>query len=53
MIALPLEKFCKTWDDIVKWKDLPDEEFMKAYGDEVLKQYIIPTAQQIEEYEQY
>lgn len=52
-IALPKEEFCRTWADIVKWKDLSDEEFMEHYGDAVLQEYIIPTAKQIEEYEDH
>lgn len=46
-IALPAEEFCDTWEKCIGWKNLPEDEFMEKYGDEVLAQYKIPTEEEI------
>jgi len=46
-IALPAEEFCDTWEKCIEWKILPEDEFMKKYGDEVLAAYKIPTEEEI------
>ncbi|RDB18252.1 hypothetical protein Hypma_000603 [Hypsizygus marmoreus] len=48
-VALPLEEFCKTWEDCAKWKNLPKKEFMQTYGNAVLDLYDMPTEQELEQ----
>lgn len=52
-IALPAEELCRTWKDCLAWKNLPEDEFMTNYGDAVLAEYNIPTAEEIERIQQY
>ncbi|KAL1723232.1 hypothetical protein EV715DRAFT_286733 [Schizophyllum commune] len=46
-VALPKAEFCKTWADCEKWTNLKEDAFMREYGDAVLKDYSIPTDEQI------
>ncbi|KAL1692494.1 hypothetical protein GGG16DRAFT_32090, partial [Schizophyllum commune] len=46
-VALPKAEFCKTWADCEKWTNLTEDTFMREYGDAVLKDYSIPTDEQI------
>lgn len=50
-VALPLEEFCRTWEKCTEWKNLSDKEFMEKYGDNVLKDYKIPTPEELEQLE--
>jgi hypothetical protein len=50
-VALPLEEFCGTWEKCAEWKNLSDKEFMEKYGDDVLKDYNILTAEELEQLE--
>jgi hypothetical protein len=52
-IALPAEEFCRTWEDCIAWKNLPEDKFMTEYGDAVLAEYNIPTPEEIERIQQY
>ena len=52
-IGLPAEELCGTWEDCIKWKNLPEDDFMTEYGDAVLAEYSIPTPEEIERIEQY
>ncbi|KAG5637582.1 hypothetical protein H0H81_004033 [Sphagnurus paluster] len=48
-VALPLEQFCKTWEQCAAWKNLPKKEFMEKYGNDVLKQYQMPTQEELDQ----
>ena len=48
-IALPDKEHCDSWEGCTAWKNLPEDEFMDQYGNEVLAQYNIPTAEEIEQ----
>lgn len=50
-VAFPSVEHCQTWEDIQKWVDLPKEEFMEKYGEEVLARYRRPTDVQLERLE--
>ncbi|KAF9455477.1 hypothetical protein BDZ94DRAFT_1366458 [Collybia nuda] len=52
-VALPMEEFCDSWGACVAWKNLPAKEFMATYGDNVLKQYNIPTKEEMEQLEEW
>lgn len=43
IVGLPLEKYCDTLAKCTEWKNLPKEEFMEKYGNDVLAQYHMPT----------
>lgn len=47
-VALPLERFCKTWEDCRLWKSLSEDDFMTQYGVDVLALYDIPSAIELE-----
>jgi len=50
-VALPLPEHCQTWDQCREWKRLGKAEFMQKYGNAVLAQYEMPTAEDIERYQ--
>jgi hypothetical protein len=52
-IALPLPEYCNTWEACAKWKNLPEKEFMLTYGNAVLEQYDIPTAEELAQLDSY
>lgn len=52
-VALPKEEFCGTWKQCTIWKNLPEKEFMATYGDDVLKQYNLPTKEELEQLEHW
>ncbi|RDB22349.1 hypothetical protein Hypma_010544 [Hypsizygus marmoreus] len=52
-VALPKEEFCQTWAQCAAWKNLPLKEFMATYGNEVLKEYQMPTEEEIEQLERW
>lgn len=52
-IALPMPEFCGTWEQCAVWKNLPEKEFMATYGDTVLKQYNLPTEEELKQLEEY
>jgi hypothetical protein len=52
-IGLPQEEFCQTWEDCSKWKNLSEEVFMQQYGNEVLKEYHLPTEAEIKQSQQW
>jgi hypothetical protein len=45
-VAFPLAQFCNS-NDHADWAKMPAKEFMKKYGDDVLKQYNIPTEEEL------
>ena len=47
---MPLPMYCT---DFNAWKNLPEKEFMEKYGNAVLKQYNIPTKEELEQLEEY
>lgn len=47
-VAFPSVEHCQTWEDIQQWVNLPKEEFMQKYGEEVLARYKRPTLVQLE-----
>ena len=52
-VGLPLEKYCDTLAKCAEWKNLPEEEFMEKYGDNVLAQYHMPTKAEIDQLAEY
>jgi hypothetical protein len=48
-IALPPEESCQTWEGCSEWKNLPETEFMERYGNVVLKEYNIPTEEEVDQ----
>jgi hypothetical protein len=52
-VGLPLEMYCDTLAKCVEWKNLPEEEFMEKYGNEVLAQYRMPTEAEINQLLEY
>lgn len=52
-VALPMPEFCGTWEQCAVWKNLPEKEFMATYGDAVLKQYNLPTEEELEQLKRY
>ena len=52
-VGLPLEKYCNTLAKCAEWKNLPEEEFMEKYGDDVLAQYHMPTEAEIDQLAEY
>ncbi|KAJ7120376.1 hypothetical protein C8R44DRAFT_623698, partial [Mycena epipterygia] len=46
-IALPTANFCKTWEDVEKWKGLSRTAFMAQYGNAKRALYKIPTAEEL------
>lgn len=52
-VALPLEEHCETWEACEKWKNLSKKQFMKDYGDDVLKLYRIPTEKELKQLEKW
>ena len=48
-IGLPPEEHCQTWVQCNSCKNLPEEEFMERYGNEVLVLYRMPTKEEIEQ----
>ncbi|KAG6914363.1 hypothetical protein DXG01_000785 [Tephrocybe rancida] len=52
-VALPLEQFCMSWAECVKWKNLSDAEFMERYGKNVLEEYILPTEEELKQMEEW
>ncbi|KAF7357358.1 hypothetical protein MSAN_01331700 [Mycena sanguinolenta] len=51
-VAFPLPKFC-TRQHHSDWARMPAKEFMKKYGNDVLKQYNIPTPEELAELDTY
>jgi hypothetical protein len=49
-VALPLEEHC---EDVTEWKNLSEDDFMDLYSNDVLKQYNIPTAEEIAQLDEY
>ena len=47
LYIVPAEEFCDTWEKCIGMKNLPEDEFMKKYGDEVLAPYKIPSEEEI------
>lgn len=47
VVALPSAEHCKTWAQFSAWKTLSNTDFMKEYGNDVLKQYVLPTDDEI------
>ncbi|KAJ7498434.1 hypothetical protein B0H11DRAFT_1800815 [Mycena galericulata] len=45
-VAFPLPQFCNN-DNVADWIKMPAKEFMRKYGNDVLAQYNIPTAEQL------
>ncbi|KAJ7197081.1 hypothetical protein C8J57DRAFT_1546280 [Mycena rebaudengoi] len=45
-VAFPLAQFCNS-NDHADWAKMPVKEFMKKYSDDVLKQYNIPTEEEL------
>jgi hypothetical protein len=52
-VGLPLEKHCDTLAKCAEWKNLPEEEFMEKYGNDVLAQYQMPTEAEIDQLAEY
>ena len=52
-VSLPLEMYCDTLAKCAEWKNLPEEEFMEKYGNEVLAQYHMPTEAEIDQLLEY
>ncbi|KAG6906557.1 hypothetical protein DXG01_013207 [Tephrocybe rancida] len=52
-VTLPLVDHCGTWEDCAKWKTLPHNEFMHLYGNDVLKLYNQPIAEEIAQMEEW
>ncbi|KAG6912229.1 hypothetical protein DXG01_016204, partial [Tephrocybe rancida] len=52
-VALPLEEFCGSWKECAKWKNLSDADFMERYGKEVLKEYDLPTEEELKQMEEW
>ena len=52
-IALSAAQHCGEWEKCSKWKFLPHEEFYNKYNEEVLKDYKIPTEEEVEEFENW
>ncbi|KAJ7056336.1 hypothetical protein C8F01DRAFT_1257602 [Mycena amicta] len=48
-VAFPLPEHCNV-NEMPKWKSMPAKEFMKVYGEEVLKLYNRPSQEELEEY---
>ncbi|KAJ7136973.1 hypothetical protein C8R44DRAFT_608599, partial [Mycena epipterygia] len=46
-IALPTANFCKTWEDVEKWKGLSRTAFMAQYGNAKRALYKIPTVEEL------
>lgn len=47
VVALPRAEHCRTWSQFTSWKNLSDQDFMRQYGDDVLKDYTMPTAEEV------
>ena len=52
-VSLPLEMYCDTLAKCAAWKNLPEEEFMEKYSNDVLAQYHMPTNVEIAQLEEY
>src|SRR5258708_3899895 len=52
-VGLPLETHCDTLAKCTAWKNLPEEEFMEKYGNDVLAQYHMPTDEEIAQLKKY
>ena len=52
-IALPAVQHCDTWEKCAEWKNLPRNEFFDKYIEEVLKDYNIPTEEEVEQFEDW
>lgn len=48
-VLLPKEELCQNWPDILRWKKLSKQDFMRLHGNAVLQDYDIPTAEEIEQ----
>lgn len=48
-IALPKEEHTQTWDEVNKWKNMKDKEFMTAYGNAKLELYRLPTKAELDQ----
>ena len=52
-IALPAGQHCDTWEKCTEWKNLPRRDFFDKYSEEVLKDYNIPTEEEVEQFENW
>jgi hypothetical protein len=52
-IALPAAQHCDEWDKCAEWKNLSCREFFDKYSKEVLKDYNIPTEEEVEQFENW
>ncbi|KDR65036.1 hypothetical protein GALMADRAFT_149045 [Galerina marginata CBS 339.88] len=48
-IGMPPARFCESWEEIMKWKGLSQAQIQMTYGKEVLKDYHIPTPEEIKQ----
>ncbi|PPQ74620.1 hypothetical protein CVT26_007464 [Gymnopilus dilepis] len=46
-IGMPPANLCKRWQDVVEWKGLNRDQMKERYGDEVLREYTIPTVDEL------
>jgi hypothetical protein len=51
-ISMPPLGLCGKWEAVKEWKDLGQSQIQAKYGAEVLKDYIIPTAEQLRQLEE-
>jgi hypothetical protein len=52
-IALPAAQHCDTWEKCAEWKNLPPRDFFNIYSEEVLKDYNLPTEEEVEQFENW
>jgi len=51
-IGMPPARLCQEWEEVIKWKGLSREEMLTKFGQEVLKDYIFPTAEELKQLEE-
>jgi hypothetical protein len=51
-IGMPPAILCQEWEQVIKWKGLSREEMLTKFGEEVLKDYIFPTAEELKQLEE-
>jgi hypothetical protein len=51
-IGMPPVRLCQEWEEVIKWKGLSREEMLTKFGQEVLKDYIFPTAEELKQLEE-
>ncbi len=47
-VALPAPELCENWADILRWRKLSKTEFMRVHGNTILREYDIPTSEEIQ-----